>query len=155
PAACFENVPGAIRTPDLRFRRPLLYPPELPGLCAGRPDPEGSGRSRRRKSMSMGLRRVGASAAERRPSRAGGPATVRVRRPAAPQRPRFAPALAAALVGAAICSGAARGQTVLRIATFNVEDLRAQDLEGAGSPRARRLAEIIQRIAPNVIFINE
>ena len=26
------NVPGATRTPDLRFRRPLLYPAELPGL---------------------------------------------------------------------------------------------------------------------------
>lgn len=26
-----SNVPGQIRTADLRFRRPLLYPAELPG----------------------------------------------------------------------------------------------------------------------------
>ena len=27
-----NNAPGTIRTRDLRFRRPLLYPTELPGL---------------------------------------------------------------------------------------------------------------------------
>lgn len=49
----------------------------------------------------------------------------------------------------------AYGQTVLRVATFNVEDLRSEDLQGSGSPRAKRLAEIIQRLAPNIILINE
>lgn len=30
------GVPEGIRTPDLRFRKPLLYPAELPGLKAFR-----------------------------------------------------------------------------------------------------------------------
>ena len=27
-----NGTPGATRTPDTRFRKPLLYPPELQGL---------------------------------------------------------------------------------------------------------------------------
>ena len=30
------GVPEGIRTPDLRFRKPLLYPAELPGVSMGR-----------------------------------------------------------------------------------------------------------------------
>ena len=37
-----DGVPEGIRTPDLRFRKPLLYPAELPGR--GRSAPEGAAR---------------------------------------------------------------------------------------------------------------
>ena len=40
--------PGGTRTPDLRFRKALLYPAELPGL-AGRSDATGGGRRQVRK----------------------------------------------------------------------------------------------------------
>src|SRR4051794_32502513 len=33
------GVPEGIRTPDLRFRKPLLYPAELPGPAAARGGP--------------------------------------------------------------------------------------------------------------------
>ena len=32
PIATLNGTPEATRTPDLRFRKPLLYPAELPGL---------------------------------------------------------------------------------------------------------------------------
>ena len=32
--ALINGTPGATRTPDKRFRKPLLYPPELQGLEA-------------------------------------------------------------------------------------------------------------------------
>lgn len=59
------------------------------------------------------------------------------------------------LLGVVAFARPAHAQTVLRVATFNVEDLRSEDLEGSGSPRAKKLAEIIQRLAPNIILINE
>jgi len=43
----------------------------------------------------------------------------------------------------------------LRVATFNIEDLRTAELKGEPSDRVRAAAEIIQRIRPNVILINE
>lgn len=55
----------------------------------------------------------------------------------------------------ALCTTPAPAQTTARFATFNLEDLRSEDLAGPGSARARRLAEVIQRIAPNIILINE
>ncbi|MCC6678880.1 MAG: endonuclease/exonuclease/phosphatase family protein [Phycisphaerales bacterium] len=61
------------------------------------------------------------------------------------------------LVLAALASLAAPApaQTTARIATFNVEDLRTEDLQNPSSPRAKRLAEVIQRLAPNIILLNE
>ncbi|MEK6703260.1 MAG: endonuclease/exonuclease/phosphatase family protein [Planctomycetota bacterium] len=44
---------------------------------------------------------------------------------------------------------------VLRVATFNIEDVRTDDLKNAAHPRLRRLAEVIQRIRPNIILLNE
>ncbi|QOJ01513.1 MAG: endonuclease/exonuclease/phosphatase family protein [Phycisphaeraceae bacterium] len=43
----------------------------------------------------------------------------------------------------------------VRVATFNVEDLRTTDLLDPGNPKARRLAEVIQRLRPNIVLINE
>ncbi len=43
----------------------------------------------------------------------------------------------------------------LRVATFNVEDLRSEDLARDDAPRVKRLAEVIQRLRPNIILINE
>lgn len=60
----------------------------------------------------------------------------------------------AALALLLLLAAHAAGQTTVRIATFNVEDLRTKDLT-APSPRAQRIAEVIQRLAPNIILINE
>lgn len=43
----------------------------------------------------------------------------------------------------------------LRVATFNIEDLRTGELIPPYSERVLRAAEVIQRIRPNVILINE
>src|SRR5207245_144527 len=34
-STCFSRAPGVTRTPGQRFRKPLLYPPELQGLSLG------------------------------------------------------------------------------------------------------------------------
>lgn len=43
----------------------------------------------------------------------------------------------------------------IRVATFNIEDLRTDDLETNTHPRARAIAEVIQRLRPNIILLNE
>jgi len=43
----------------------------------------------------------------------------------------------------------------IRVATFNVEDIRTEDLKNPGHPRLKRIAEIIQRLRPDIILINE
>lgn len=43
----------------------------------------------------------------------------------------------------------------VRIATFNLGDVRTSDLETKDQPRLKRLAEVIQRIRPNIILLNE
>ncbi len=43
----------------------------------------------------------------------------------------------------------------LRVATWNLEDVRTADLKGANNLRLRRIAEIIQRIRPNILLLNE
>lgn len=43
----------------------------------------------------------------------------------------------------------------IRVATFNLEDVRTLDVLDGNSPRLRRLAEVIQRLRPNVILLNE
>jgi hypothetical protein len=43
----------------------------------------------------------------------------------------------------------------LRVAAFNVEDIRTEDLLRADQPRLKRIAEILQRIRPNIVLISE
>lgn len=43
----------------------------------------------------------------------------------------------------------------LRVATFNIEDVRAEHLETDDNPRLRAIAAIIQRIRPNILLLNE
>ncbi len=43
----------------------------------------------------------------------------------------------------------------LRIATFNIEDVRSTDLDNADNPRLRQLAAIIQRLRPNILLLSE
>ena len=43
----------------------------------------------------------------------------------------------------------------IRVATFNVEDLRTADLVDGGSERAKDIAELLQQIRPGVVLINE
>ncbi len=43
----------------------------------------------------------------------------------------------------------------LRVMTFNVEDIRQPDLENPDHPRLKKIAEIIARLRPDIIFINE
>lgn len=43
----------------------------------------------------------------------------------------------------------------IRVATYNLEDVRPGDVRDGNQPRLRRLAETIQRIRPNVILLNE
>lgn len=45
--------------------------------------------------------------------------------------------------------------TTIRVATFNLEDVRTSDLTHADNPRLKAAAEIIQRIRPNILFLNE
>lgn len=59
-------------------------------------------------------------------------------------------------IAACLLSTLALAQDVaLRVATFNVEDIRTSDLTDAANPRLRALAEVIQRLRPNVILLNE
>ncbi len=43
----------------------------------------------------------------------------------------------------------------LRVATFNVEDVRASDIADPSQPRLRRIGAIIRDLKPNIIFVNE
>lgn len=43
----------------------------------------------------------------------------------------------------------------IRVASFNIEDLRTHELIEPYSPRVRRAAEVIQRLRPTAILINE
>ncbi len=45
--------------------------------------------------------------------------------------------------------------TAIRVATFNLEDVRTSDLVHGDNPRVKRLAEVIQRMRPNIILLNE
>lgn len=43
----------------------------------------------------------------------------------------------------------------IRVATFNIEDVSTSDLLINDQPRVQRLAEVIQRMRPNVLLVNE
>ena len=64
------------------------------------------------------------------------------------------------LVGALVLLGGARGTLgeepgALRIATFNLEDVRSIDLARDDHPRLRALGEVIRGLSPDVILLNE
>ena len=58
-------------------------------------------------------------------------------------------------VGHARAQDAQDDAVALRIATFNVQDVSTLDLLDGDQPRIQRLAEVIQRLRPNVVLINE
>ena len=43
----------------------------------------------------------------------------------------------------------------LRVATFNVEDVRTDDLQHPDHPRLERIASILQELQPDVVLVNE
>ncbi|MGV6813893.1 MAG: endonuclease/exonuclease/phosphatase family protein [Phycisphaerales bacterium] len=45
--------------------------------------------------------------------------------------------------------------TALRIATFNIEDVRSEDLDTPDTPRLQHIAEILQRMRPNIVLLAE
>jgi len=59
------------------------------------------------------------------------------------------------LIVAVLGVRAGAGPVEIRVATFNVEDLRAADLLDGGSEKAKGVAELLQRVRPNVVLINE
>jgi endonuclease/exonuclease/phosphatase family metal-dependent hydrolase len=67
--------------------------------------------------------------------------------------------LAAWMCVASLAAGALAAQppdgTTLRVATFNLHDVRTADINTPNQPRLRRLAEVIQRVRPNIILLNE
>jgi len=48
-----------------------------------------------------------------------------------------------------------RGATVVRVAEFNVQDVRTPDLLNREHPRLKQIAGVLQRIRPNVVLISE
>jgi hypothetical protein len=46
-------------------------------------------------------------------------------------------------------------RVAIRVATFNVGDIRTADLDDPEHPRLLALAEVIQRLRPNVLLLNE
>src|SRR5688572_28051755 len=73
--------------------------------------------------------------------------------PHSPSIRSFLPILLLTVIGTAAAQPPA--ETTLRIATFNLNDVRSSDLADANHPRLRRLAEVIQRLRPNILFLNE
>lgn len=70
--------------------------------------------------------------------------------------------LAAAAIGSAqaqpitpIESHGVRSPIDLRIATFNIEDVRTSDIADPSNPRLRRLGAVIRELKPNIILLNE
>jgi hypothetical protein len=51
--------------------------------------------------------------------------------------------------------GGAGAPVILRAATFNVEDVRTTDLLDENQPRVRQIAEVIQRMRPTILLLNE
>ena len=47
------------------------------------------------------------------------------------------------------------GAIPIRVASFNIEDVSTTDLLDGTNPRLQRIAEVIQRLRPNVVLINE
>jgi endonuclease/exonuclease/phosphatase family metal-dependent hydrolase len=95
----------------------------------------------RRRSLALSLTLAGALAHATPPA------------PSSPSPPSPAPSAPAATPVAAPVAPA--GSVTLRVATFNLEDVRTDDLKRRDQPRVQRLAEVIQRLRPNIILLNE
>ncbi len=67
---------------------------------------------------------------------------------------KFALAIAMFLAPLARAQEASPPVTI-RVATFNLEDVRTTDLLDPSHPRLKNLAEVIQRVRPNIILLNE
>ncbi len=59
------------------------------------------------------------------------------------------------LVWCSVASATMAQSVELRIATFNLWDVRTADLLDPGQPRVKALAEVIQRLRPNILLLNE
>ncbi len=68
---------------------------------------------------------------------------------------RFRVIVCLIVLGSLSAAAGAGGGTAIRVATFNLEDVRSSDLTHGDNPRVQRLAEIIQRLRPTVILLNE
>ncbi len=55
----------------------------------------------------------------------------------------------------ALTACASRESSTLRVMTFNLEDIRTDDLVRADHPRLQRAVETIRRIRPDIILLNE
>ncbi|MFG0307300.1 MAG: endonuclease/exonuclease/phosphatase family protein [Phycisphaerales bacterium JB040] len=55
----------------------------------------------------------------------------------------------------ACCPAAGAQPVAVRAMTYNLEDVRTADLLTPDQPRVRRLAEVIQRLRPNILLLNE
>lgn len=53
------------------------------------------------------------------------------------------------------CAVGAAAQDVIRVATFNIEDARAEEVLDPSNARLRGVAETIQRLRPNILLLNE
>lgn len=61
----------------------------------------------------------------------------------------------AALALTSLPSSAAAKPVAIRVAVFNLWDVRSEDVRNPDHPRTRALAEVIQRVQPNIIVLNE
>lgn len=52
-------------------------------------------------------------------------------------------------------SRAAQDSTTIRVATYNIEDVRTSDVKDPDQPRLKRAAALIQRVRPDVLLIGE
>ena len=53
------------------------------------------------------------------------------------------------------CAQAPQQPVELRVATFNLWDVRTADLLNGDQPRIKAMAEVLQRIRPNIVLLNE
>ena len=71
---------------------------------------------------------------------------------------RFLPgAVLAACLVQCLCAALAGAQErlAIRVAEFNIEDARTDEISNPANPRLKRIAEIIQRIRPSVLLLSE
>lgn len=50
---------------------------------------------------------------------------------------------------------AAQGPLAVRVATFNIHDVRSEQVRDPSDERLRQIAEVLQRLRPNVVLLNE
>src|SRR6478672_5458955 len=69
--------------------------------------------------------------------------------------------LATTVIFAAVTSGAIASDSTIRVATYNTSLFRDKDrqlikgLEGGDNEQARKIAEVIQRVRPDILLVNE